>query len=174
VITIYKIRTMYQDCERQSGAVWSVVGDPRITPLGRFLRASHIDELPQFVNVLRGDMSLIGPRPERQEIVAQLQRVLPDYRQRLTVRPGLTGLAQVLQGPDADLASVERKLKYDLYYLNRPSPGLDLRILLATVLHVLDIPPSEIARIFGFPYWRIHSEAPTTNALDRIGVVTNV
>ena len=77
---VYKIRTMYQDSEHESGAVWSLPGDRRVTPLGRFLRASHIDELPQLVNVLRREMSLIGPRPERPEIAAQLERALPDYR----------------------------------------------------------------------------------------------
>src|SRR3954464_1567930 len=84
-----------------------------VTPLGRFLRASHPDELPQLVNVLRREMSLIGPRPERPKIAAQLERALPEYHLRLSVRPGLTGLAQVLQAPDTDLGSVRRKLEYD-------------------------------------------------------------
>lgn len=90
-ITIYKIRTMYQDCERQTGAVWSIPGDPRITWVGRFLRWSHIDELPQLYNILCGDMSLIGPRPERPEIITQLEKTLPHYRRRLEIHPGLTG-----------------------------------------------------------------------------------
>ena len=97
VFTIYKIRTMYEDSERDSGATWCVPGDRRITPVGRFLRWCHVDELPQLINVLRGDMSLVGPRPERPEFLDQLERALPDYRQRLAVRPGLTGLAQVQQ-----------------------------------------------------------------------------
>ena len=100
VFTIYKIRTMYQDSERHSGPTWCVPGDPRVTPVGRFLRWSHVDELPQLINVLMGEMSLVGPRPERPEFLAQLERALPDYRQRLTVRPGVTGLAQVQQPPD--------------------------------------------------------------------------
>ena len=147
---VYKLRTMYQDSERESGAVWSLPGDRRVTPIGRFLRASHIDELPQLVNVLIGDMSLIGPRPERPEIAAELQRVLPDYRLRLSVRPGLTGLAQVLQAPDTHLGSVRRKLDYDLYYLERCSFWFDLRILLATVLHLARVAPSRIARLVFF------------------------
>ena len=93
--TIYKIRTMVQDSE-PNGPRWCVPGDPRVTAVGRFLRWSHLDELPQLVNVLRGDMSLIGPRPKHPEIVRQLEQVLPDYRRRLITRPGVTGLAQVL------------------------------------------------------------------------------
>ena len=103
VFTIYKIRTMYQDSERHCGPRWCVPGDPRVTPVGRFLRRCHVDELPQLINVLKGEMSLVGPRPERPEFLAQLERALPNYRQRLTVRPGLTGLAQVQQPPDTDL-----------------------------------------------------------------------
>jgi lipopolysaccharide/colanic/teichoic acid biosynthesis glycosyltransferase len=151
LFNVFKVRTMYQDSEHESEAVWSLPGDLRVTPLGRFLRASHLDELPQLVNVLRREMSLIGPRPERPEIAAQLERALPDYPLRLSVRPGLTGLAQVLQGPDIDLGSVRRKLDYDLYYLDRLSLWLDLRTLLATVLHLAGLAPSRIARIALFP-----------------------
>ena len=103
-ITIYKIRTMCQDSERETGPTWSVPGDARVTPVGRFLRWAHLDELPQLVNILRGEMSLVGPRPERPELAAQIERALPRYRRRLTVRPGLTGLAQVRQRPDTDLS----------------------------------------------------------------------
>src|SRR3954468_13032488 len=88
--TIYKIRTMYHDVERESGIVWSRPGDTRITPVGRFLRATHLDELPQLLNILRGEMSLVGPRPERPEIAARLERGLPHYRERLEVAPGVT------------------------------------------------------------------------------------
>ena len=117
--TIYKIRTMAHDCEARTGPVWATADDPRVTPLGRFLRRSHLDELPQLWNVLRGEMSLVGPRPERPEFVAQLQRAIPDYRRRLQVPPGVTGLAQVQLPPDTDLAGVRRKLVYDLYYIRR-------------------------------------------------------
>ena len=139
-ITIYKIRTMYQDCERETGPTWSLPGDARVTPVGRFLRWAHLDELPQLVNILRGEMSLVGPRPERPELVAQIERALPSYRRRLTVRPGLTGLAQVQQPPDTDLFTVRRKLNYDLYYVERMSLWLDLRVLLATVLKCSGVP----------------------------------
>src|SRR4051794_11192947 len=97
VFTIFKIRTMYQDSEQHSGATWCLPGDPRVTPLGRALRFTHLDELPQLVNVLLGEMSLVGPRPERPEFLPKLERAFPDYRRRLAVRPGLTGLAQVQQ-----------------------------------------------------------------------------
>ena len=155
VFTIYKIRTMYRDSEPH-GARWSVPGDPRITPVGRLLRWSHVDELPQLINILQGKMSLVGPRPERPEIVGQLERVYPEYRRRLNVRPGVTGLAQVLQPPDTSLSMVRRKLSLDLYYIDHASLWLDFRILLATVPHVLRVPEEKIARIFGFP--RISSQ----------------
>jgi lipopolysaccharide/colanic/teichoic acid biosynthesis glycosyltransferase len=151
VFTIYKIRSMYIESECD-GPRWSLPGDQRITPIGRILRACHIDELPQLVNVLRGEMSLIGPRPERPEIVSQLERALPGYRRRLVVRPGLSGLAQVLQPPDTDLGSVRRKLNYDLIYIDSVSPWLDLRIALATILHVLAVPGQAIAGLLRLPY----------------------
>jgi lipopolysaccharide/colanic/teichoic acid biosynthesis glycosyltransferase len=137
--TIYKIRTMVQDSERLTGARWSTPGDPRITPVGRFLRCTHLDELPQLWNVLRGEMSLVGPRPERPEFVAHLERVIPCYRDRLLVRPGVTGLAQVQLPPDTDLESVRRKQACDLYYVQRVSPWMDVRILLCTLTGVLGI-----------------------------------
>ena len=145
-IRICKIRTMRQDCERETGAVWSTPGDARVTRVGRFLRRCHIDELPQLIHILRGEMSLVGPRPERPEIVVQLEAALPHYRRRLEARPGLTGLAQVLQGPDSDLGSVGRKLELDLLYLERRCLSLDLKILLATLLHLVDVPSRKIAR----------------------------
>ena len=150
VFTIDKIRTMYRDSEPH-GARWCVPGDPRITPVGRLLRWTHIDELPQLINILQGKMSLIGPRPERPELVVQLERVFPEYGRRLSVRPGVTGLAQVLQPPDTNLSMVSSKLSLDLHYIDHCSLWLDLRILLAAVPHVLRVPPETIARIFGFP-----------------------
>jgi lipopolysaccharide/colanic/teichoic acid biosynthesis glycosyltransferase len=138
--TIYKIRTMYQDCERLTGPRWSTPKDPRVTPVGRFLRITHIDELPQLWNVLRGEMSLVGPRPERPELAAQLEKALPFYRDRLMVRPGVTGLAQVQLPPDTDLESVRRKLACDLYYIQRVSAWLDLRIMIGTGLGILGTP----------------------------------
>jgi lipopolysaccharide/colanic/teichoic acid biosynthesis glycosyltransferase len=137
---IYKIRSMYHDCEKVSGIRWSTRGDPRVTPVGWFLRLTHIDELPQLWNVLRGEMSLIGPRPERPEFVPQLQKALPRYQERLRVRPGLTGLAQVQLPADSDLDSVRRKLAHDLYYVERMGFWLDGRILFSTIFHVLHLP----------------------------------
>src|SRR5262249_47367345 len=103
---IIKVRTMVDKCESLTGPRWSMPGDPRVTRVGWFLRVTHLDELPQLLNVLCGHMSLIGPRPERPEFVPELERELPAYRQRLLVRPGVTGLAQVQQGSDTDLDSV--------------------------------------------------------------------
>src|SRR5262245_48861603 len=135
--TIWKIRSMHHNCETVSGAMWSRQGDPRVMPLGRFLRRTHLDELPQLWNVLTGDMGLIGPRPERPEFVPQLEAAIPRYRERLLVLPGVTGLAQLHLGPDSDLPGVERKLAMDLYYVKHLSWWMDLRILLATAVHVL-------------------------------------
>ena len=151
VFTIYKIRTMYLDSERHSGPRWSVPGDPRVTPVGRVFRWCHVDELPQLFNILRGEMSLIGPRPERPEFLNQLERALPDYRRRLTVRPGLTGLAQVQQPPDTDIPGVRRKLNYDLYYVQSMNPWLDFRVMLATVLKCLGVSFMSIGRILQLP-----------------------
>jgi lipopolysaccharide/colanic/teichoic acid biosynthesis glycosyltransferase len=148
---IYKLRTMYHDCERASGARWSTSGDPRITPLGHFLRRTHLDELPQLINVLRGDMSLVGPRPERPEFVPALEQALPHYRERLRVRPGVTGLAQIQLPADTDLFSVRRKLAYDLYYIRYLGPWLDVRILAGTVLKVFGVPFTQIRKVFFVP-----------------------
>jgi lipopolysaccharide/colanic/teichoic acid biosynthesis glycosyltransferase len=139
---IFKLRTMYHDCEERSGPQWARPGDPRITPLGRFLRRTHLDELPQLWNVICGEMSLIGPRPERPEFTAHLEKAIPNYCGRLAVRPGLTGLAQLRLPPDTDLGSVRRKLVYDLYYIRRSGPGLDLLILLGTACYFLGMPVS--------------------------------
>lgn len=148
---IYKIRTMIHNCEQASGPRWSTPGDPRVTPVGRFLRRTHIDELPQLLNVLLGHMSLIGPRPERPEFFQVLQQALTGYRDRLLVRPGVTGLAQVQLPPDSDLASVRRKLAYDLLYINRLSPWLDLRILCCTAFYAVGIPYHISRRVFRMP-----------------------
>lgn len=149
--SIYKLRTMRHQCEADTGACWSQPGDPRITPVGRFLRATHLDELPQLFNVLLGQMSLVGPRPERPEFVPQLERQFPRYRQRLELKPGLTGLAQVQLPPDSDLESVHRKLKYDLYYLGHVGVWLDLRVLTGTACKVLGLPFAAIRAGLGFP-----------------------
>jgi lipopolysaccharide/colanic/teichoic acid biosynthesis glycosyltransferase len=140
LFTLYKIRSMTHNCEHLTGPCWATARDPRVTPVGRFLRRTHIDELPQLWNVIRGDMSLVGPRPERPEFVTQLERAFPNYQGRHAVLPGITGLAQVQLPPDTDLNGVKRKLACDLYYVERVSLGLDLRILLATATKVVGIP----------------------------------
>jgi lipopolysaccharide/colanic/teichoic acid biosynthesis glycosyltransferase len=148
---IYKLRTMGYLCETKSGAVWSQAGDPRVTPLGRFLRATHLDELPQLWNVLRGDMSLIGPRPERPEFVPALADAIPLYEARMLVRPGVTGFAQVQLPADSDLSSVRTKLSYDLYYVGKAGLWMDVRIILATLLKVFHVPFGVIRKVFLFP-----------------------
>jgi lipopolysaccharide/colanic/teichoic acid biosynthesis glycosyltransferase len=149
--TIYKIRTMTHQCEKWSGPQWSKAGDPRVTPVGALLRATHLDELPQLWNVLRGEMSLVGPRPERPEFVPHLEHVIPHYRERLRVKPGVTGLAQVQLPADTDIQSVKRKLTYDLYYIRHMSPWLDLRIILCTVLRVIGTPFPVLRTLFRMP-----------------------
>lgn len=135
VFRIYKFRTMRLDAEAQSGPVWATHNDPRCTRLGRWLRRSSVDELPQLLNVLRGEMSLVGPRPERPYFVARFERQLPGYAERHAMRPGVTGWAQVhgLRGN----TSIERRLEFDLHYVRQWSLGLDLRILLLTPRELL-------------------------------------
>jgi lipopolysaccharide/colanic/teichoic acid biosynthesis glycosyltransferase len=148
---IRKLRTMYHNCERLSGPCWSTANDCRITPVGRFLRRSHIDELPQLWNVLCGEMSLVGPRPERPELIPTLARSIPGYRHRLEVRPGVTGLAQIQLPPDTDLDSVRRKLTLDLYYVRNLSLRLDLGILLWMPCYLLGISFTFAGRLLRLP-----------------------
>jgi lipopolysaccharide/colanic/teichoic acid biosynthesis glycosyltransferase len=148
---IYKLRTMAHKCESQTGARWSLPGDPRVTSLGRMLRKTHLDELPQLWNVLGGDMSLVGPRPERPEFVPQLEQAVPHYRARLLMKPGVTGLAQVQLPPDTNLASVRLKLAYDLYYVQHADVWLDFRLLASTAFKMYAVPFRVIRRLFGFP-----------------------
>ncbi len=131
--TLYKIRTMVVDAEAATGPVWAKPNDPRITALGRILRALYVDELPQLFNVVTGEMELVGPRAERPEIALVLAEEIPDYWERLAVRPGITGLAQINLLPDSDLESVRRKLALDQEYIRREDLWLDARILLATL-----------------------------------------
>jgi lipopolysaccharide/colanic/teichoic acid biosynthesis glycosyltransferase len=151
LFTIFKIRTMIHNCESLTGPRWSIPGDPRVTWFGHFLRVSHLDELPQLLNVLRGEMSLIGPRPERPEFLPELERELPAYGQRLAVRPGVTGLAQVQLPADSDLDSVERKLAHDLYYVRHASFGLDLRLLVCTGFYALGLSFAVVGRLLRIP-----------------------
>lgn len=160
--SIYKLRTMYDKCESESGPRWSTPGDNRITPLGRILRRTHLDELPQLWNVVRGDMALVGPRPERPEFIPTLAQKLPHYTDRLLVRPGMTGLAQVQLPPDTDIASVRRKLAYDLYYVRYVGLWFDLRILLSTGLYLLRIPLDMLPRLGLLPRRHVIEEAYRT------------
>jgi lipopolysaccharide/colanic/teichoic acid biosynthesis glycosyltransferase len=137
VFVIYKIRTMYHECEKLTGIQWSVKGDLRITPVGKVLRALHLDELPQLWNVLRGDMSLVGPRPERPEIVSDLQLSVCGYDARHAVKPGITGFAQIHLPPDSSLRTVQNKLIYDRFYIGRMGPLVDLYCLACTGLKLL-------------------------------------
>jgi lipopolysaccharide/colanic/teichoic acid biosynthesis glycosyltransferase len=145
---MYKIRTMRHDAEVTSGPVWARPGDPRVTPLGRVLRKVHLDEVPQLFNVLKGEMSLVGPRPERPEFTQQLALRIPNYLERLTVLPGITGLAQINLPPDSDLDSVRRKVLLDLEYITTASCFLDLRMLLCTAVRLLGIQGELAMRMF--------------------------
>lgn len=135
VFTLYKFRSMVADAER-NGPVWAGKNDPRVTRFGRFLRTSRMDELPQLLNILKGEMSLIGPRPERPEFVAQLRERIPHYDFRHMVTPGLTGWAQVMYRYTSSVDEAARKLEYDLYYIKNHSIQLDFAILIKTVISV--------------------------------------
>jgi sugar transferase (PEP-CTERM system associated) len=137
IFNCYKFRTMRADAEAKTGAVWAGTHDPRITPVGRFLRKVRLDEVPQLWNVLKGDMNFVGPRPERPEFVTQLSDVVPYYQLRHMVRPGLTGWAQVRYSYGASMEDAKEKLRYDLYYMKHMSLGLDLLIVFETLKTVL-------------------------------------
>ena len=134
---VIKFRTMVHEAEKQSGPVWATKGDSRVTRLGQFLRKSRIDEIPQFINVLKGDMALVGPRPERPHFVEKLAEEVEGYTERLAVKPGLTGLAQVESGYDSSIATVARKVRLDQKYIQEMSLTTDVKILLKTVKVVL-------------------------------------
>ncbi|MDQ7065661.1 MAG: sugar transferase [candidate division KSB1 bacterium] len=134
---IYKFRTMHVGAEKESGPVWAREDDPRITRIGKYLRKFHIDEIPQFWNILKGEMSLVGPRPERPEIIRKLVEEIPDYQARLSVRPGLTGPAQIFNGYDTNLEDVRRKLQYDLEYLQKRGPVYHLQMIFLTLARLL-------------------------------------
>jgi len=130
---MHKLRTMHVDAESASGAVWASNDDPRIVATCRWMRRSHLDELPQLINVIRGDMSLVGPRPERPEILAELEKRYPQVRRRLSVRPGITGLAQIRNGYDTSIDAFRHKLEADLEYIERSNWSTEIRILAATL-----------------------------------------
>jgi sugar transferase (PEP-CTERM system associated) len=134
--TAYKFRTMRKDAEAQ-GAVWAAQDDPRVTPVGRFMRSTRLDEIPQLWNVLRGEMAFVGPRPERPEFVQWLSQEIPFYDLRHMIRPGITGWAQVRYRYGASLEETKRKLEYDLYYVKHQSIGLDLLIMFETIKTII-------------------------------------
>lgn len=136
LFTIYKFRTMRTDAEK-NGAQFAKQGDARITPIGKFLRRTRIDELPQLWNILKGDMSLIGPRPERPEFMMKLQEHIPNFIDRLGLKPGMTGIAQVVNGYDNELEGFRRKVSYDLLYLQNCCLWNDIKILFRTVRTVI-------------------------------------
>jgi sugar transferase (PEP-CTERM system associated) len=129
---LFKFRSMGQDAERENGAIWARPDDPRVGPIGRFLRKSRLDEIPQLYNVLRGDMSFIGPRPERPEFVEQLDKLIPFYAKRHFIKPGITGWAQVKYHYGSSVDDAYEKLRYDLYYFKNMSPILDTLIVMET------------------------------------------
>jgi lipopolysaccharide/colanic/teichoic acid biosynthesis glycosyltransferase len=131
--TIYKFRTMRVDAEAHSGAVWATQNDPRVTPVGRFLRQYRLDEIPQLLNVMRGEMNIVGPRPERPTIFAELREHIKEYPLRQRAKPGITGLAQIYHHYDRSMDDVRTKVRFDLEYIQRRSLGEDLRIMLLTV-----------------------------------------
>ncbi len=133
IFTVYKFRSMYVDAEARTGAVWAKKDDPRITPIGKWLRKLRLDELPQFWNVVKGDMVIVGPRPERPEFVEILAQQIPYYRQRLAVKPGITGWAQINHKYGDTELDAMIKLEYDLYYIKNVAAALDFYIIFHTV-----------------------------------------
>jgi lipopolysaccharide/colanic/teichoic acid biosynthesis glycosyltransferase len=136
---IIKFRTMHLDAEKDGKPIPASDNDKRITRIGKFLRKSHIDEIPQFLNILKGDMSLVGPRPERPLIVEELQKEVPFYRARLLVKPGLAGWAQINYGYASQVEENAIKLEYDLYYIKHRNIILDISILFQTVSSVVGL-----------------------------------
>jgi lipopolysaccharide/colanic/teichoic acid biosynthesis glycosyltransferase len=135
--TIFKFRTMRVDAERECGAVWAAQNDPRVTPVGRLLRQYRLDEIPQLLNVLRGEMNIVGPRPERPTIFAELREHIAEYPLRQRAKPGITGLAQINHHYDRSLDDVRTKVRFDLEYIRRQSLREDVRIMLKTLPVVL-------------------------------------
>lgn len=133
VFTIYKFRSMYADAENGCGEVWATEDDPRVTPVGRVLRQLRLDEVPQLYNVVKGDMNIVGPRPERPSIFARLREDITEYPLRQKARPGITGLAQINHTYDRSLDDVRTKVRYDLEYLQRQCLAEDLMIMVKTV-----------------------------------------
>jgi exopolysaccharide biosynthesis polyprenyl glycosylphosphotransferase len=137
IFKVWKFRSMIVDAEKHTGPVWAGENDSRITRVGRIMRKMRFDEIPQLYNILRGDMSIVGPRPEREFFVEKFKKDIPYYPLRLKVKPGLTGWAQIKHRYDRSLDDVREKLKYDLYYIENMSLNMDFKIIIATVFVVL-------------------------------------
>ncbi len=137
IFTIYKFRSMVRDAEKLTGPIWADEKDPRVTFVGRILRKLRIDEIPQFINILLNDMSLVGPRPERPYFVNRLKNEIPLYSRRHRMKPGITGWAQIKGGYDTTIKNVKKKLEYDLYYLENMSLRMDFKILMRTIYTVI-------------------------------------
>ena len=129
---MHKFRTMVDHAEAKTGPVWAKENDPRVTRVGKFLRKTHLDELPQLFNVLKGQMSIVGPRPERPYFVEEFRHMIPHYDRRLCASPGITGLAQIKRRYDETLADVKKKLRYDILYVEKMCPLLDFKVLAMT------------------------------------------
>ncbi len=150
---IYKLRTMAHNCEMTTGGPkWSTPGDARVTSVGRIFRKLHIDEFPQLWNVIIGDMSLVGPRPERPEFVKPLSASIPEYTRRLAVRPGVTGLAQIQLPPDTNLESVGKKVVMDRCYIDNRGVWLDLRLIVGTAIYLVGFSYSRVRRVLRLPH----------------------
>jgi lipopolysaccharide/colanic/teichoic acid biosynthesis glycosyltransferase len=139
IFNVLKFRSMVMGAERDTGAIWAQANDARATRVGRFLRKTRLDEIPQFWNVLKGEMSLIGPRPERPIIIATLEQEIPFYRVRHATKPGITGWAQVCYKYGASVDDALIKLEYDLYYIKHQSWYLDMMILVKTARVILGL-----------------------------------
>ena len=147
VFRMLKLRSMFEDAEQWTGAVWALEDDPRVTLVGHYLRTLHLDELPQLWNIAWGEMSFIGPRPERPEFVEELSEQIPGYKLRLSVLPGVTGLAQVNLPPDQTHDCVRRKIELDLEYIFTAEPTLDFRIMGCTLLKMLGVSRERATRL---------------------------
>src|SRR5262245_13780281 len=166
IFMMYKLRSMRIDAEAATGPVWANVGrDPRVTRLGYWLRRLHLDEVPQLINVVRGEMSLVGPRPERPEFVSVLAEQIPGYLTRIAVQPGITGLAQINLPPDTNLDSVRRKLILDCEYIQTAGLLLDLRILVCTLLRTIGLRGGRSVRLMGLQ--RTVNLPPNTAVISR-------
>lgn len=171
---IYKLRSMVADSEVHTGAQWSPgQGDPRVTPVGRALRRTHLDELPQLWNVVRGEMAFVGPRPERPEILAGLGPLIPGLDDRLAVRPGVTGLAQIQQSADTTAETFRDKLEYDRLYIREASAGLDVRIAVGTVFYLAGLSYATVRLLTALPRPSTLAEpAPACSSAVPVGTAT--